>query len=128
HVNEEKTFRWQLAQFYLDAFEIWVYYDPYDQWEASRQKLNDAVRVITEHCGDSHRDLAKAYGQLALVDLIQGGNQLVEVEKKLSRAYRLYEQWPQMAADALTTLTKLTQVCQYFKEGVHALGCADNLY
>ncbi|CAG8493349.1 2088_t:CDS:2 [Funneliformis caledonium] len=113
----------QLAKFYLDAFDIWIHYDKRLE---SEQRLREAVKIITEYCGESHSDLAKVYYQLAILDLL--GKETKGAEEKLLQSYRIYEDLPKIYPDYLATLMKLNEICQQSKEEGRALLYAEKAY
>ncbi|CAI2201522.1 16076_t:CDS:1, partial [Funneliformis geosporum] len=116
-------YRLQLAKFYLDAFDTWINYDKFDECQ---HRLTDAISIISEQCGRNHSDLAKAYCQLAILDLIQGKYELAE--KYLLQAYEIYEKLPKIYPNYFITLTNLIKVYQRFKDGEKALLYAEKLY
>ncbi|CAG8646152.1 15746_t:CDS:1, partial [Acaulospora morrowiae] len=113
-------YRLQLAKFYLDAFETWI---NFDKREEGKQRLLEAIGIITEQCGESHSDLAKAYCQSAILDMDQGQNEFAE--ERLLQAYNIYEKLPKIYPNYLTTIMKLLTI---FKCEESALLYAEKLY
>ncbi|CAI2175399.1 10753_t:CDS:1, partial [Funneliformis geosporum] len=115
--------RLQLAKFYLDAFDIWIHYN---KWQESEQRICEAVKIITEFYGESHSDLAKAYYQLASLDLLE--KKTLSAEEKLLQSYSIYEELPKIYPNYLDTLMKLNEICQQSKEEGRALLYAEKAY